>query len=190
MVIDRNKYKQYLREEGFTEEEASSEMARLFFAETISSVKIDEYIPYGEQYKKYWRLFNILTKNGLDSDLTYQTMDRYMHYCLQVNGTQRTAYKVVACVNSRFALEAEDPDRSGSILIEFHKVTPPPVGSTLELPDAMLQGKEDGPLFSNSRLTLGAPLETCTFPEDFKIEDDFAFLTVGEERIALQRYYG
>lgn len=190
MVIDRDKYKQYLYAEGFSDEEVSTEIARLTIIEAVSFVKIDDYIPYGEQYRKYRALFEIINKAGWDGDQAYESVDRYMQFCLQLNDVRRTAYEIVACEGTRYALQAEKGDLSGHISMQFYGITPPPVGSVLELPDAMLRNGDDAPLFSNQWLALGTPKEKYTFPDHFNIEKDFAFLTVGDERIALQRYYG
>jgi len=190
MKVDREKYKQYLAENGFSAEEVMTEIMRLTVIEAVSSIKIDDYIPYGEQYDKYKELFNIINSAGWDGDPTFESVDRYMHFCLQCYEVRRTAYEIVACDGRSYTLYAEKADISGRISMQFYGITPPSVGAVLELPDAMLQESDGRPLFSNHWLALGVPQKQSTFPEDFNIENDFAFLILGDERIPLQRYYG
>jgi len=188
--MDREPYKEHLMSSGLSEEKAQTQLEILSAVEKDLSISIDKYLPYGRQYMRYRKLYDILSKEQWVTDEVFAAIDRYKRYCLEVNQIQRDLYKISRYENGRYYLWSYDTEYSGWVHIEFYHMDPPPLGSLLFLPEEMLTTEEDGCPFSNTWLALGPPDERLTVPEGYNIEYDYALLEIDKEITVLQRYYG
>ena len=68
----------------------------------------------------------------------------------------------------------------------------PEVGDIIELPDCMLYEYAGRPMFSVHELYFGLPNKDVAVPQQFNIEEDYAYITYKKtnRRLLLQRFYG
>ena len=91
-----------------------------------------------------------------------------------------------------YQLTLVDEKKTIELVFEFHSIEKPSVGDVLELPDIMLYYYENGVKTQNQMLCFGVPDKNLSVPEDFNIQEDYAFIiyTKTNNRVLMQRYYG